>query len=116
MIYLSDTTMHPGLFADGEWDLQAKEVQSWWNVHVSLHLSTDGWVSAVRCEQTAAFLRALLGWDVRATDARVKLGHGDVLYVATVDNPDNPSACDWMMYTVSPCRGDTAHAVSARLF
>lgn len=55
MIYLSDTTMHPGLFADGEWDLQAKEVQSWWNVHVSLHLSTDGWVSAVRCEQTAAF-------------------------------------------------------------
>ena len=99
MIYISDTPMHRGLFAAGEWDLHARDVDFW---AVRADLRKEDWISAVRGEQTAAFLRGLLGRDVRPTDEEVWLTPDDTLYVAMPDDPAEPTRCDLQMFTIAP--------------
>lgn len=101
MIYISDTPMHPGLFAAGEWDLHAREVD-FFSIRKSLRNNDGGWLSAVRGDMTASFLCGLLGRDVRPSDEEVWLTPDDVLYVATFDNQADPKNCKWQAFTVAP--------------
>ena len=101
MIYLSDTAMHPGLFGSGEYDLHVRETD-FWDVRAALR-TEPAWTSAVRGEMTAAFIRGQLGRDaIQASDEEVRLTPDDVLYVATVDNPSDPTAVTWQEITVAP--------------